>query len=618
MKRILALLMCAVLCLGMLAGCTNKNTEAKAESEQAAAEQTKQNEPSASQPEASEQTEPAEEIPELTPAFEGDLFCTGAVGENGAAACASSLASDIAVQILENGGNAVDAAVAMIYAVGLLEPAASGMGGAGQMVIYLADQDKYVSIEYMTQAPGAAIPGVLDTSTSDNPPSPESIAIPGVVHGTLTALEKYGTMSAAEVLQPVIDLARNGFPVTSRWNANIEGRYENLSAYDYTMNLYTDEGFLWNEGDLITNNDLADTLEMLGRDGIKGFYDSEFTDKMVDYIRSVGGVLTHEDFAQYKSVEREPVSTTYRGYTVYTTGGPSNGGVPLLEMLNIAENFDLAGYGADSAETVQIMADAYALAYQDGLAYMADPDYYDLPVDTIISKEYAAERSKSIHVGQRIKAAKAGNLPVALSATGEQVLADCTPDQGGTTHMVCADKFGNVVSTTNTNGINFGSAVAVPGTGFVFSAHLGNLNNSTSARVNMLMPYIRVRSTTCPTIVAGEDGKPVLAIGSPGNWALVSAAFAGIVNFIDFDMGLGDAILSPRIWRDGISKSLTIEGARYSEDVLNKLTEMGFELEDDKLEYSSHVGCLAGIRILDDGSFQALGDNRRFYGASAY
>lgn len=561
-------------------------------------------------------TPPVEAIEESF-VFEGDLFGTGAVGRNGAAACASPIASQIAVDILKKGGNAVDAAVAMIYAVGLLEPAATGIGGAGQMVIYLADTDEYVSIEYMTQAPGAAVTGVLDTSTSDNPPSVQGLAIPGVVHGTLSALAKYGTMTPREVLQPVVDLARNGFPVTSRWNANIEGRYQNLSAYEYTLNLYTDDGFLWNEGDVITNDDLADTLELIADHGIDGFYNSDFTQKMVDYIQSIGGVLTREDFAQYKSVERDAISTTYRGYTVYTTTGPSNGGAPLLEMLNIAENFDLAGYGFDSPETVGILADAYAMAYQDGVAYIADPDYYNIPVAEMTSKEYAAQRAKSITPGSRIKTARAGKLSISLSETGKKIQEANTPDQGGTSHMVCADSMGNVVSTTNTNGINFGSAVAVPGTGFVFNAHLSNLSNTTTARANQLMPYIRVRSTTCPTIVADENGKPVLAVGSPGNWALVSAAFNAIVNFVDFDMNSAQAALAPRSWRDGISKEIYIEG-RYSDDTQEGLKNMGFELIDNDLDYSSHVGCIAAVQIADDGLFYAIGDDRRHYGAAAY
>ncbi len=562
-----------------------------------------------------ETTEPVEET--VTYQWDSDIFGTGAVGANGAAACASPIAAQIAVDIMEQGGNAVDAAVAMIYAVGLLEPAATGIGGAGQMTVYLAEENKYITIEYLTQAPGAAIAETIDTSSSDNPPSVQSIAIPGQVYGTLTALENWGTMTAAEVLAPVIKLAREGFPVTERWNTNIEGRYENLSAYDYTLGLYTDEGFLYSVGDIITNNDLADTYQLIADEGIKGFYDSDFTDKMVEYIQSLGGVLTREDFAQYKAVIREPISTTYRGYTVYTVDGPSTGGAALLEALNILENFDLASYGADSAEVVNLMAEAYTLGYKDGNSYMADPTYYDSPVETIISKEYAAERAKKVSATSKAKMQGAGRLTVTLNSTGQEVLASNAVDQGGTSHMVVADKYGNVVSTTNTNGINFGSAVAVPGTGFVFTAHLSNLNNSSTASVNMLMPYIKVCSTTCPTIVADETGKPILVLGSPGNWALVSAALATIVNYVDFGMDIAEAVNAPRIWKDGMTiKDLYIEGG-YSEETIKAVEEMGYNVLDSDKEYSSHVGNVAAIEI-KDGLFYAIGDNRRHYGAAAY
>lgn len=563
--------------------------------------------------------EPTEQPVEEPVIYEwaSDIFGTGAVGANGAAACASPLAAQIAVDILEQGGNAVDAAVAMIYAVGLLEPAATGIGGAGQMNVYLAEENKYITIEYLTQAPGAAVAETIDTSSSDNPPSVQSIAIPGQVYGTLTALENWGTMTAAEVLAPVIKLAREGFPVTERWNTNIEGRYQNLSAYDYTLGLYTDEGFLYSVGDIITNNDLADTYELIANEGIKGFYDSDFTDKMVDYIQSLGGILTHEDFAQYKAVIREPISTTYRGYTVYTVNGPSTGGAALIEALNILENFDLASYGADSAETINLMAEAFTLGYKDGNAYMSDPTYYDCPVETIISKEYAAERATKVNPTSKAKMQGSGRLKVSLNATGQEVVASNAIDQGGTSHMVVADKYGNVVSTTNTNGINFGSAVAVPGTGFIFTAHLSNLNNSSTASVNMLMPYIKVCSTICPTIVADETGKPVLVLGSPGNWALVSAALSTIVNYVDFGMDIAEAVNAPRIWKDGMTiKDLYVEGG-YSQETIEAVEAMGYNVLDSNLEYSSHVGNVAAIEI-KDGLFYAIGDNRRHYGAAAY
>ncbi|MBR6086110.1 MAG: gamma-glutamyltransferase [Spirochaetales bacterium] len=611
----LTLIVLAVLCAFALVGCSKEQGTAAAAAAPAPAATTQ---PAPVQ-EAKTEEKPAEPVPEPAPVYEfpSDIFGTGAVGANGAAACASPIAAQIAVDILARGGNAIDAAVGMIYAVGLLEPAASGVGGAGQMTVYLADQDKYVCIEYMTQAPGAAIAGEIETSSSDNPPAVTSIAIPGVVHGTLTALEMWGTMTPREVLQPVIDLARNGFPVSERWNTNIEGRYANLSAYPYTMGLYTDEGFLYSVGDTVKNNDLADTFELIADQGIKGFYDSEFTDKMVDYIQSIGGILTHEDFAQYKSVVREPISTTYRGYTVYTTGGPSTGGAALLEALNILENFDIAQYGADSPQAVNLMAEAFAMGYKDGNAYMADPTYYDLPVATMISKEYAAQRAAKMDPNKRQKTIGAGKLTIKLNATGEAVAASTAVDQGGTSHMVVMDKYGNVVSTTNTNGINFGSAVAVPGTGFVFTAHLSNLTNSTTATANKLMPYIRVCSTTCPSIVADESGKPVLAVGSPGNWALVSAAFAAIVNYIDFDMDIAQATNAPRTWKDSMTiKDLYIEGS-YSPETIAGVEAMGYVLLDADKPYSSHVGCVAAIEV-KDGLFYAIGDDRRHYGAAAY
>lgn len=549
--------------------------------------------------------------------FATDLYGTGAAGTHGAAASASPLASQIAVQILEEGGNAVDAAVAMIYAVGLLEPAASGIGGCGQMVVYLADQDTYETIEYMETAPAAVVAGQTDTTIASNPPSVQAIAIPGTVHGTLTALEKWGTMTPAQVLEPVIALARGGFRVTDRWNANIEGRYENLSAYPYSMGLYTDEGFLYSEGDVVTNNDLADTLELVARGGIKGFYDSEFTDKMVDYIQSQGGIVTHDDFANYASVVREPISTTYRGHKVYTVGGPSTGGAALLEALNITEHFDLASYGFDNPVTAQIKAEAFILGQKDGRAYMGDPDYYHLPVDEIISKEYGDQRAGLITPGKKMLLAPAGRHHVTLTSTGKEAFASMAVDQGGTTHMVVMDAKGNVVSTTNTNGINFGSALAVPGTGFVFNAHLANLTNNPTSSVNVLMPGIRVCSTICPTIVADADGKPEIAVGSPGNWCTASATYETIVNCIDFGMDVASAVNAPRSWNAGGPKDqIYLEGS-YSPETIKGMQDLGFNTLDSDLPWSSHVGSVSAAEMRD-GVYYAVGDNRRHYGAAAY
>lgn len=551
--------------------------------------------------------------------WSSDIWNNAAVGTNGATACSNPIAAQIGTQILEQGGNAVDAAVAMIYAVGLLEPAASGIGGAGQMLVYLADQDKYINIEYLTQVPSKAKIGETDTDGSSNPPSVQSIAIPGVVHGTLTALELYGTMTPAQVLAPVIELAREGFELPARWNTNLDGRYANISAYEYTLNLYTDEGFFYEEGDIITNDDLADTLELIANEGIEGFYDSDFTDMMVDYIQSLGGILTHEDFANYRTVIREPLVTTYRDHKVITVSAPTKGGVALIEALNIAENFDLASLGFDNPTTVQLKAESFLLGCKDGVSFVSDPAYYDMPIDTIISKEYAAERAKLITPNQKMRTASAGKLQVSLTETGEKVKNGDVFDPGGTTHLVCMDKYGNVVSTTNTNGQNFGSALAVPGTGFVFSAHLMLFDNQGFRKVDALLPGAKTSSTICPTIVADEDGKPVLALGSPGNWCTCSATFEAIINYVDFGFDAAQIVNAPRTYRDYMtSKSIYVEN--YSLDTYKGLIDMGFDVigSDISAGYSSHVGSLAAVEVLEDGSFRAVGDHRRYYGASAY
>ena len=259
------------------------------------------------------------------------------------------------------------------------------------------------------------------------------------------------------------------------------------------------------------------------------------------------------------------------------------------------------------------------LEEMDDLELMTDDpsEELEVPVATIISKEYGDERAAKVSPEKRQKTIGAGKLTIKLNATGEAVAASTAVDQGGTSHMVVMDKYGNVVSTTNTNGINFGSAVAVPGTGFVFTAHLSNLTNSTTATANRLMPYIRVCSTTCPSIVADESGKPVLAVGSPGNWALVSAAFAAIVNYIDFDMDIAQATNAPRTWKDSMTiKDLYIEGG-YSPETIAGVEAMGYVLLDADKQYSSHVGCIAAIEV-KDGLFYAIGDDRRHYGAAAF
>lgn len=547
-------------------------------------------------------------------AMTGDVFSTASAGENGATSSATKEASKIGLEILQQGGNAIDAAVAMVFSVGVTEPASSGMGGAGAMVIYLAEENRYLVLDYMTQAPGGTYRGMIDDSYGAR-----TIPIPGSVHGCLTALEKYGTMTPAEVLAPVIALARNGWEVSSRFNDTVEGAFARLSNYEYSLGLYLNNGTdYYIPGETIANPDLADTLEMIAAEGIKGFYDSAWTEDLCTYLKdNYDAILTREDFKQYKTLEYEPISTTYRGKTVYTAAGTLNGGPGLLEMLNVMDLYDLKALGHDNPETIRITAEAYSLGYKDAVDWIADPAYYNVPLEEMVSKEYAVQRNALLDPAKVLGMLSMSDLTVTLNETGEKVFAAMENEQGGTTHLCAADQYGNMVSSTNTLGVNFGTGISVPGTGFPLSAHLRNLDDSSTPVVNMLMPYARVRSSTAPTIVANEDGSPLLAVGAPGNWAIVNAIGCVISNIIDFDMNVAQAVNAPRFFRESITRGITVED-RYSDATIAGLEGFSFRVTPGG-DYSGSVSCVSVIhKDPETGGYTANGDNRRLFMSYAY
>ncbi|MBQ2661903.1 MAG: gamma-glutamyltransferase [Clostridia bacterium] len=486
-------------------------------------------------------------------AMEGDEFETGAVGVYGAVSSASKFASQIGLDILKAGGNAVDAAVATIFAVGLCEPSGSSVGGGGLSVIYLAEQAKYIVFDYMSQTPS-----VLNGSGRAN-----KIAIPGIVHGAISMLEKYGTMSLKEVLAPTIKLAREGFEVTSTM------AYKMTiipTQYPYAVNLYRNEtSDLYSKGDIYKNPDLADTLELIANRGIEGFYNSEFTDMMCDYLIDNGSSVSKQDFANYTSLERVPLTTTYRGYKVYAGSGTAQGGSRVIGMLNSMSQYDLAALGHDNPETVRITATAFGVR----------------PVSNAISI-LKQEVLDSVD------------------------LENCDwYDMKSTTMLTTYDRFGNMVASNNTLGDNFGSAVAVPGTGFCFNS---GMNTSTGK------PSSRIQSTMAPVIVAHENGLPMLAAGSPGNSAIITATAITVSNVIDFGMNVSQAINAPRFYGSG--STLTIEN-RYSRSTLDALRNMGYSLSTGE-SYSQGVGCVSAIYVDDDGTIYAGADYRREYMAYAY
>ena len=441
--------------------------------------------------------ETADPTPRPTPtpydgvgAMPGDDFARGAVGVYGAVSSGSEFASRVGIDILKAGGNAVDAAVATMFAVGLCEPSGSGVGGAGLSVIYLADEAKYIVFDYMGQTPN----NYVATGSKAN-----RIAIPGIVHGAISMLEKYGTMELEEVIAPSIELARNGFEVTETmaYKMTIVP-----TQFPYAVSLYRNGTTYYQKGDIYTNPDLADTYELIAKEGIEGFYNSDFTDLICDYLAENGSTLTRKDFSQYTSFEREPLTTTYRGYKVYTGSGSAQGGSRVISMLNTMSAYNLSSYGHDSAQTVRVTAMAFGLKPISGSGYEMDTSLLD-GVD----------------------------------------LEDCAwYDTKSTTMLVTYDKDGNMVAANNTLGDNFGVGVAVPGTGFCFNSGIGTSDGT---------PGSRISSTMAPTIVAWENELPMLGVGSPGNAAIITATAITISNVIDFGMNVSEAINAPRIYGSG-------------------------------------------------------------------
>lgn len=546
------------------------------------------------------------------PAMEGDTFGNGAVGQNGGVSSCSPYASQIGVDILKAGGNAVDAAVATAFAIGVVEPNLSGIGGCGMMNIYLREGNQYKVLEYMETVPAAVQPGWYNKKT--DAATAKNAAVPSQVHGLLTALEKYGTMSREQVMAPAIKLAREGFAMDERMAAAITDNYDVLSKVEGFLPLFTNDSIPYAAGDEFKNEQLASVLERIAKGGIDAFYKGELAQEIVDGLAKGGSLMTMEDMASYQTMEREPIRTTYHGYEVVTVPPPSNGGDWLLEMLNIMEHFDLKAMGVNTPEYLFTFNEASRLALSDSYAFIGDPAFYKLPIDQMISKEYALERVKLMPGDKAYQEAPpAGDLPVEkLTPSGEE--------SKHTSHIAVIDKDGNIVSTTNTLGLGWGCKYMVDGLGFFFNSHISNLEHDPQKAdsPDYVMPGKRVRSTISPTLVL-KDGEPIMAIGSPGSLAIPPAIAAVINNVLLFGMNIQQAINEARALAiSRFDATLTIEAPRFPEETVKRMEELGYIIKDVG-EYNSAVGGIAAIHLdKEKGTFYAGGDPRRNYQAIAY
>ncbi len=589
-KRIVAVLLTICLFLSSCGGDIEKSSSAPSQPDAFVTE----NDPAGSSAASSANAETAD-----TTVFAGeDVYVGGrdAIGENGVVATGREDATQIGIDILKAGGNAVDAAVAIGFALGVSEQQSSGIGGGGFMIVRFAETGEIVFIDFRDVSGAAASLDYYEVLENGlvkdqaNKIGALSIAVPGEVKGMLYALDTYGTMDRQTVMQPAIDMAENGFVASHITSRDIKDAYPQISMFDSTAAIYLDPDWVaWEAGSVIKNPDLAHTLRLIAEQGEEVFYKGEIAEKIVKAVQAEGGYLTMEDFANYEINVTEPVHGTYRGYDIYSSNLPSSGGTIIIEMLNILENTDVASLDPESAAYFHLLSEVMKLGFADRSAYMGDPKYVDVPMSGLISKEYAAAQAA------RIDRTKAGEY-----AAGDP----WGFESESTTSYSIVDKAGNMVTVTKTVDATFASGFVAEGTGILMNDTLVDFSLDPESP-NVLAANKRPLSSMSPTLVL-KDGKPVLALGAPGTTRIITGVMQVISKVIDHGMDIQDAINAVRMHDD--FGTLILE-KRVPDSVIAELEAMGHKMNVGEEWFT--FPCVQACERKADGTLKGAADPRR-------
>ncbi|MHC1736849.1 MAG: gamma-glutamyltransferase [Ignavibacteriaceae bacterium] len=496
-------------------------------------------------------------------------------GKNGMVVTAQELATKVGLQILKKGGNAVDAAVAVGFALSVTYPAAGNLGGGGYMVIYHKDGTS-TAIDYREKAPLRAFRDMYLDSLGNHVPmlsedGVTSSGVPGSVAGLIYALEHYGTMKLAEVIQPAINLALDGFSLSYSDARIINSNIDNFKRFESSKKIFLKDEAPYKEGEIFKQKDLAKTLQLIKKFGKDGFYKGETAKLIVDQMTRDGGYMTLEDLQKYNAVERKPLKAKYRGYEIVSMPPSSSGGIALIQMLNILENTDLSKMGWGSSKYYHYLVETMRRVYADRSKYLGDPDFYKVPIDHLISKEYGLERFATIKdSASRSKDILPGDLKGAYESEE-------------TTHYSVYDKSGNAVSVTTTINSSFGSNVVVEGAGFLLNNEMDDFSSKPGvpnqfgllgSEANSIEPEKRMLSSMTPTIVL-KDNKPYLIVGSPGGSTIMTVVLQVILNCLDFGMNIADANDAPRIHHQWYPDEIWYEKFGLSQDVIDNMKARG-------------------------------------------
>ena len=499
--------------------------------------------------------------------------------ERGMVVAQEKLAAQIGAEILRQGGNAVDAAVATGFALAVSYPRAGNIGGGGFMVIHSAERGQDVAIDYRETAPAAATRDMF--LGADGKPDPAKsrdsalgIGVPGTVAGLSLALEKFGSgnFTLAQILKPAIDLARDGFIVADDTADTLPDLYRRMGRWPNSAKSFSrPDGSPLRDGDRLTQADLAATLAAIAERGPRGFYEGPVAERLAKSVGGSGGIMTTDDLKSYQAMIRVPVRGSYRGYDIVSMPLPSSGGTVLVEILNILEGFPLADMKQGSAASLHVMIEAMKRAYADRARYLGDPAFVDAPTNFLISKDYAAKQRASIDP------ARATLWTDTLS----------TPQREGanTTHYSVVDSRGNAVSNTYTLNFPYGVGLVAEGTGVLLNNELDDFTAAPGAsnafglvgfEANLPGPGKRPLSSMSPTIVL-KDGKPVLVTGTPGGSRIITAVTQVIVNAIDYKMDIAAAVAAPRLHHQWLPEDVRFERG-FADDVLAELRAKGHKV----------------------------------------
>lgn len=541
------------------------------------------------------------------------VFANTVSGSGGAVASRSQIASDVGVEILKQGGNAVDAAVAVGFALAVAYPSAGNLGGGGFFVIRMANGEA-ITLDAREKAPLAATRDMyLDENGEVNRRLSMSTAlssgVPGSVAGLLDALERFGNLSRQQVLAPAIKLAEEGFELNEDLARQFASQLRGMRNYPASEEVFSKEGERYEAGDIWIQKDLAESLKRISELGREGFYQGATADLLVAEMQRQNGLITHQDLLEYQPVWREPIAGSYRGYDVWSMPPSSSGGVLVVQMLNMLEPYDIGAMPWGGTDVSHLMIAAQKRSFADRARHLGDSDFYPVPLNKLTNKDYAAQRFADFDAGR--------------SKPSAEIFPGSWPEESTqTTHYSVMDGEGNAVAVTTTLNSSYGNKIIVEGAGFLLNNEMGDFTPKVNTaggyglvgeEANLIAPSKRMLSSMTPTIVS-KDGRNVLITGSPGGSTIINTVFHVLVNHLDHKMPIDEAVSSPRFHHQWQPDSVRFETGAFTEGVQGELEAMG-HLQIRGAGFG--LGDANSISY-DGDEITATSDPRNVGGASAY